>query len=554
MVDAALSYMAMGWAVFPVEGKVPTTSHGCKDASTEERMAGIWWERHPYRGIALATGEPSGVWVLDLDGEEGKEAFVEMQAKYGRIPQTVASRTGSGYHLFFTMPADCDIRNSASQVAPKVDVRGTGGYVVIPPSPHPNGRNYEWLKDRGPENTDIMEAPEWLIALVTSPKVEAPSGERVTIPDEIPEGGGIFGGRDEALFRIGCSLRAKGLSEDAIAAALLVENRDRCIPPLDEATVRRKAAQAARYDPGVIQAPKPNGNGNGPHPRDPETGQRREAPRIDVVDMETLRQIAINKQKPVDAVNVPWSKWRMACRGAGGGRGLARGWHIVVGASSGAGKSLCAANIVAASIQDGHDTCLISLEMSKEENVTRLLAIASGIPVRDLEHGDFRPDQWEAASEILMERSGRFATNPGKVGTLDEIVAIVRRQAEDGFRLIIVDYLQLAWVKGADSLYHQITEVSHAIQGLAKELNITTVGLSQVNRRTSSGDSSLAKEGLMGGSSLENDAEQVVLIGKGEQMIDGKKSVVKLDKNRHGPQVEWNIHLDTTTLQMRQTL
>jgi replicative DNA helicase len=101
-------------------------------------------------------------------------------------------------------------------------------------------------------------------------------------------------------------------------------------------------------------------------------------------------------------------------------------------------------------------------------------------------------------------------------------------------------------------LYHQITEVSHTIQGLAKDLRVTTVGLSQVNRRTSSGADKLQKEGLMGGSSLENDAEQVVLLSKPERMYDGFQSEVRIDKNRHGPVAEWKMKLDPRTLQMSE--
>jgi len=207
MVREALAYMARGWAVGPTwgldpsrpsgcacpdpgcnsPGKHPVTRHGCKDFSTSERLARIWWERQPSRGVALATGEPSGVWALDVDGEAGAVALGELTARHGRLPDTVTSRTGGGgWHLLYRMPEARDVRNSASRVAPSVDVRGTGGYIVLPPSGHVSGRGYEWLAGRGPHDLPLADAPSWLSDLVAPPEVErtpapmpdAPRGSR----------------------------------------------------------------------------------------------------------------------------------------------------------------------------------------------------------------------------------------------------------------------------------------------------------------------------------------------------------------------------------------
>lgn len=174
-LGAALAYMARGWAVFPTNGKAPATRNGVLDASTEEHLAGIWWERWPSRGVALATGVPSGVWTLDVDGEDGAEALGTLTAHHGRLPDTVTSRTGGGgWHLLYRMPSDRDVRNSASKVGPSIDVRGTGGYAVLPPSGHASGRFYTWLPGRGPEDLSVAEAPRWLLELVAPPKVERP--------------------------------------------------------------------------------------------------------------------------------------------------------------------------------------------------------------------------------------------------------------------------------------------------------------------------------------------------------------------------------------------
>jgi hypothetical protein len=542
MLEVARGYMERGWHVFPVTGKVPATEHGLNDASTDESMAASWWGTSSGRGIGLATGKTSGVWVLDLDGEEGREAFVALQEREGRIDRTLAARTGNGVHLYFRMPANADVRNSASKVGPHIDVRGSGGYVVAPPSPHPSGKAYAWVEGRSPADVRPANAPRWLLDLVLAP-------QNRTVPVAVPVEDSIGeGGRNHTLTSLGGTMRRRGMAREAILAALRAENDAKCVPPLDDNEVVRIAESVSRYEPDPDAKPKANG-------ATPDRADKPKGVRLEVVGIEVLERIATEKQRKVDAVPTPWPKWNHACRGAGGGEGLARGWHVIVGASSGAGKSLVAANLTAAAVRNGTDVCLFSLEMSQLENVTRILSILTGEMVRALEHGSsFDIERWNAAAEHFLEQPGTLRTNERPIHTLADIAEAMRHHAGEGCRLMIVDYLQLAWVGNAETLYHQITEVSHTIQGLAKDLRVTTVGLSQVNRRTSSGADRLAKEGLMGGSSLENDAEQVVLLSKPERVYEGYKSEARLDKNRHGPVADWGLLMDPGTLRMTEML
>ena len=187
MVAVCEAYQRYGWSVFPVNGKVPATRNGFKDASTEVRLAHIWYSKYPDRGIALATGAPSGAWVLDIDGPEGEDALSALEVEHGELPATFEALTGKGRHLYFQMPQAGDVRNSASQVGEKIDVRGTGGYVVLPPSPHPSGGTYRWADGRKPGKCDLAPAPPWLLELATSRPWDPKTGERFTVPDEIPE-------------------------------------------------------------------------------------------------------------------------------------------------------------------------------------------------------------------------------------------------------------------------------------------------------------------------------------------------------------------------------
>jgi replicative DNA helicase len=278
-------------------------------------------------------------------------------------------------------------------------------------------------------------------------------------------------------------------------------------------------------------------------------------PNMERIDAAAMARMKADKLRPLSVVRTPWETWNRVCRGAGGGEGLAHGWHVIVGASSGAGKSLCATNLAARAVKDGEHVCLISLEMSQDEVVTRLLAIYAGEEVRAIEHGrQFDAERWDRAADVLANARGSLRVNREPVGTLDQIVQAVEHGVSVGCRMFLIDYLQLAWVRSADTMNAQITEVSHAVRALARKHRILTIGLSQVNRQTSGTGGELRKEGLLGGSSLENDADQVVLLGKPK--LDGTtyRSEVKLDKNRHGPPVDWAMVLDPRTLRMRDVM
>jgi predicted P-loop ATPase len=164
--DAALQLAKRGIPVFPLKprDKAPATTHGFKDATTDADQISGWWRRQPDQNVGIATGETSGVWVLDVDGAEGEATLKRLIDEHGELPKTVESITGKGRHLFFKLPENAVITSSAAKLGPGLDTRSNGGYVVVPPSVHPSGRRYEWSVDSA---RDFAEAPEWLVTLLT---------------------------------------------------------------------------------------------------------------------------------------------------------------------------------------------------------------------------------------------------------------------------------------------------------------------------------------------------------------------------------------------------
>ncbi len=331
-----------------------------------------------------------------------------------------------------------------------------------------------------------------------------------------------------------------------------------------EATTRLQALGVARADAfvqaalevgrqaAVEGAATSDGNGS----RNP-----RHAPVFDVVGTGLLDALLAKRRDPVDAVPTPLAEWNRACRDEGGGVGLARGWHIIVAGATGAGKSLLGLNLAAEALRHGEGVAFISLEMSQTQLVTRLLAIATGTSVRHLEAGAAfnEPVARTAATEFrdLCERTGgRLYVNRTPLHRLADIVAAFQREHErHGCRYFVTDYLQLCWAGSATSLFENITEISHTVRGLAVELGIVSVALSQFNRETSANRLEAPRpQGLMGGSPLENDADQVVLLDHSQydRTAVTARTKVLVSKNRHGPQLELPVAWDFSTLRIQE--
>ena len=133
LMTAALELAGRGLPVFPVStDKNPVTRTGFKAASTDP-AAVVRMFSHPAAAlIGVPTGEASGVDVLDLDPAHGADIWHAANAS--RLPLTRAHRSRSGgLHLLFVHAPG--VRNSQSRIAPGVDVRGEGGYIIVPPSP-----------------------------------------------------------------------------------------------------------------------------------------------------------------------------------------------------------------------------------------------------------------------------------------------------------------------------------------------------------------------------------------------------------------------------------
>ena len=249
MKEWALYYAELGLAVFPLayRNKVPAIEGGCKAATTEKSKIERWWNQNPRYNIVIATGNKSnGLVVIDLDvdknkGIDGYEVLRDWQNKHGELPETWQSITGrGGYHYFYK---DTITHSNKVGLYEGVDIRGEGGYIVAPPSVHPNGNTYEWEQE--PKEYEIAQVDDIVNDFFKGEKQRIDSEHKTNfkVPELIPEGK-----RVDTIVRLIASLRTKGLDDDAIKAAVRVENEKRCNPPLKEKELEKAVFPALKRD------------------------------------------------------------------------------------------------------------------------------------------------------------------------------------------------------------------------------------------------------------------------------------------------------------------
>ena len=201
----ALRYASIGWRVIPIRprAKVPPMRSWQTVATTGTASINKWWKRQYLgHGVGIATGQESGVWVLDVDpGNDGLINLSNLVAEHGSLPKGPKALTPSGgIHLFFRNPSGLHVATTKNVAGAGLDVRGDGGQVVAAPTGHPldacklcqagrdhDLRPYMWADGRSPWEIGLPDAPEWLLDLVVPeraapPPTPPPPAERLSLP------------------------------------------------------------------------------------------------------------------------------------------------------------------------------------------------------------------------------------------------------------------------------------------------------------------------------------------------------------------------------------
>ena len=225
---AARALAAKGMSLMPcvARGKVPATSHGVKDATSDAATIDAWWRLLPEANIGIACGAVSGIFVVDIDGEDGEGTMRKLEAEHRALPPTVEVITGNGRHCYFRLGDHGPIGNSVGTIGPGIDTRGNGGYVLAPPSIHPSGRRYEWSVDSADEFADT---PDWLHQLM---KAKATCDR--DIAGDI--GAGI---RNATVATLAGRLLRRFVDPSDVLVLVAAYNKVHCSPPLSDSEVIR---------------------------------------------------------------------------------------------------------------------------------------------------------------------------------------------------------------------------------------------------------------------------------------------------------------------------
>jgi putative DNA primase/helicase len=217
LVNFALQYERLGWFVLPIRAieKQPIVkwAHRKNQRPTPMEIKD-WFGRFKDARIGIATGAPSGVDVVDLDGPQAKERF---EALYG-IPETIKQSTGrteGGVHLFFKHNGN-GLRCHAGKKENKgIDLRTDGGIVVLAPSPYGSGKHYRWININPAEDglNDLLEMPPDVIKHFKNEDGGNPERKPITLkPVE-------NGARNDTLTRIVGKWISQGVNRETVLLA-----------------------------------------------------------------------------------------------------------------------------------------------------------------------------------------------------------------------------------------------------------------------------------------------------------------------------------------------
>jgi Bifunctional DNA primase/polymerase, N-terminal/Primase C terminal 1 (PriCT-1) len=247
-LEAALALAGRGLAVFPcgANRKTPITKHGCKEATRDPQVITAWWTSYATANVAVAIGEPSGVVVLDIDMKRGLNGETDLEAleqKHGSLPSTVEAITPSkGRHLWFTGPGR-PVPCSRGVLAPGLDIRGDGGYVLVPPShvvEADYSGNYAWSVDSA---ATFAPMPAWLLDLASPLRREPkPAGHFADLANGVGNGR-----RNESLASLCGKLFRVGLTPSQVFDYLLYWNTLNT-PPLPEERIKLAVRNIAKRE------------------------------------------------------------------------------------------------------------------------------------------------------------------------------------------------------------------------------------------------------------------------------------------------------------------
>ncbi len=228
--------------------------------------------------------------------------------------------------------------------------------------------------------------------------------------------------------------------------------------------------------------------------------------------------------------------------------GLQKSDLIILAARPSLGKSSFALDIARnAATQHKTPVGIFTLEMSRDQVIDRLISAEANVPLWKIRTGHLSEEGSPNDFELIQEAMARLDEAPIYIDdtpspTVIQMRAMARRlKAESGLRLLIVDYIQLIQPStGSDNMVQQMTEISRSLKGLARELNIPVIAISQLNRQVEQRPNQIPRlSDLRESGAIEQDADVVMFIHRknreDEPMQRDPLTDIIIAKHRNGP-------------------
>jgi replicative DNA helicase len=216
---------------------------------------------------------------------------------------------------------------------------------------------------------------------------------------------------------------------------------------------------------------------------------------------------------------------------------------IILAARPSMGKSSLAINIAQnIAVKEGIPVAIFSLEMSKEQLVDRLLCSEANIDSWKLRNANLNDNEFQRIGEAMasLSEAPLFFDDTAGINVMEMRTKARRLQSEHGLGLIVIDYLQLMQGNSNNSRVEEVSEISRALKGLARELNVPVIALSQLSRAVENRPSRIPQlADLRESGSIEQDADVVIFIYREDyyEKETEKKNIAEIlvRKHRNGP-------------------
>jgi hypothetical protein len=505
MLEWVHHYHGLGLHPIPCEpgGKRPLIEwrpYQERQPTIEELVA--WWTEWPDANVALVVGR--GTVVADLDGPHAgqllAEAGLELPADAPRV------KTGNGKHVYLRLPPGVTARNRAAFLSSgldngqksQVDLRADGGYVLAPPSLHPNGTRYEWLIP-----LVSLEAIPLVPDSFLKFRMESKPDEPFDGPDWVTRAlkGVPEGLRDDTCARLAGYFLAKGHQADVVIA-VLESFAQQCVPPLPAADVRRVVASIGRAE------------------------AQKAAP--DSPEAVWIEHISISLAKALDEIQYPKSGVATPFLGLDNmiTGGFQPGELIYLGARPGIGKTALGLEMARAAAKGGRSVLIVSREMLAAALARRMLAQEGPLSASELKLGTVDMDE-------VCAVAARLSGLPIWITDSARSLAEVRQAVESvggGIHFLIVDYLQLVTApKEIRDRRLQVEHVSQGLKTLAMDCQVPVLCLSSLSRPPTGTNPEPTLASLRESGELEHDADIVMFLHRKDD-----QTLCIVSKNRDG--------------------